>query len=91
MSDKYEAVSMDAVPQPPVSTHGRCGIIYAQVRALGTKQDKALRIPVKNAQDLGYVKMRLGKLAQEDGRRLLTSRNESSTVLFAWTVGKDGK
>ena len=46
---------------------------------------------MKNAQDLGYVKTRLGKLAQADGRRLLTSRNESSTLLFAWTVGKDGK
>lgn len=91
MSEKYEVVAMDDVPNPPVQTHGRCGVMYAQVRALDVKSERALKIPVKNSADLNYVRGRLQKLAGQDGRRLLTSRNETSTVLWAWTVEKGAK
>lgn len=65
--------------------------MYAKIRALGTDQKEALRIPVKGAKDLSNWRTQLRAYAKRDGRRLLTSRNQESTVLWAWTVKEGAK
>lgn len=92
MKVEYEVVPMEKVPSPPVSRgNGERAAAYEKIRALGTDEKEALRIPVKNARDVAYWRTQLRKLAERDGRRLLTSRNQENTVLWAWTVKKGSK
>lgn len=89
MKEKYEVVPMSKVPSPPVGARaGYVGEMYERIKELGTDQTQALRIPLANAKRMGYTRMALRKLADRDGRRLLTSRNQEGTVLWAWTIRK---
>lgn len=93
MTDECKVVTMDEVPEPPAVglRNGRRSAIYAKIRSLGTDQKRALRIECKDKKDLSNTRTQLQQMAIRDGRRLLTSRNQESTVLWAWTVKKDAK
>lgn len=91
MNEKYEVVPISEVPEPPPARNGRRALIYAQVKALGTDGRQALRIPVKNGNDLANTRAQLGQMARRDGRMLCTSRSKDSTVLWAWTVRRESK
>lgn len=88
---KFELVPMKDVPEPPASlSRGRWSPIWVAIKKLGFEQAQALRVPVADAKELNYARAQIREMAKRDGLRLLSSRNQDSTVAFFWAI-KPGK
>jgi hypothetical protein len=79
---------MKDVPVPP-RTAGRASMyapIFEEIRKLGFDQHEALRIAVASRKHFDAARTALRKAAAREKLLLCTSRNQDSTVLFAWLV-----
>ena len=87
---KFEVVAMKDVPDPPVGSRtSKYWDLYLEIKKLGLAQAQALRVEVKGRKELNYLRTQISALARKDGRRLLTSRNQASTVGFFWLIKQD--
>ena len=88
---KLEVVSMDKVPDPPVSERGgKYSQIYDAVRRLGLGERQAVKISVTGLKNLYALRTSLRKKAEREEKFLCSSRNADCTEVYFWLVKKEG-
>jgi hypothetical protein len=89
---KYDVVKMEQVPDPPMGSRScQFDSAWADIKKLGYAQKEALRVAALDKKRLTYMRSALQTIAKREGLRVLSSRNQESTVAFFWAIkpGKD--
>lgn len=86
---KFEVVSMEKVPDPPVCRGGgRYADLYDALRKLGLGEKSAVKVGCRDAKHLAAMRASLRKKAEADGKMLCSSRNVENTEAYFWLAKK---
>lgn len=88
----WDIVGMVSVPQPPASRRdGKYLALYVAIEALPPDESLAIKVPCSGPKQLNYMRTQLRVKAKLRGRKVLSSRNEDSTLAWFWLAPKEGE
>lgn len=84
---KFDVILMKDVPDPPLGFRGsQFDSLYAEIKRLGYVEKDAVRVPGLDKKRMTYMRSQLQAMAKREGLRMLSSRNQDSTVAFFWVI-----
>lgn len=84
---KLDVIPMKDVPDPPLGFRGsKFDGLYAEIKKLGYAEKDAVRVSGLDRKRMIYMRARLQAMAKREGLRMLSSRNQDSTVAFFWAI-----
>lgn len=81
---KFEVVEWDAIPVAPRMHASKYHEIYFMLETLSPGQAQAIKVQVSGPRELRAIRKGAKQSFKLRGKRVLSSRNADSTVLYLW-------